>query len=184
MMNVIALQKDNELFICNYARTFIENFNRENLGKGISLFPCFPLWAFAEDAFAGDVFAGDTLTGDTIADSSLCGKKFDQIFKSRSVKNAFIGQPSFKKEFFFPLSISTHSLSTGSSLENESTTLEFKITFAKVQPDSAKDFALPKEIPGSEKFPLRIKSFRTGNAVMENNAWSLFDEKWIRSTEC
>ena len=165
MMNVIALQKDNELFICNYARSFIENFNMENQSKVISLFPSFPLWAFAED--------------------SISAEEFNSIFKSRTVKNAFIGQPSFleeslscQKEFFFPLRITT-----GSDLEKESTTLEFKITFAKVQPDSAKNFALPKEVSEGKKFPLRIKSFRTGNALIENNAWSLFEEKWIRCSE-
>ncbi len=164
MMNVIALQKDNELFICNYARAFIENFNRENLGKGISLFPCFPLWAFAED--------------------SISDEQFNSIFKSRSVKKAFIGKASFtesgipgQEEFFFPLCIET-------DLEKESRTFEFKIVFAKMQNTGAEDFTLPKELLGSQKFPLSIKSFRTGNALIKDNAWSLFDEKWIRSSGC
>ncbi|MBO4385902.1 MAG: hypothetical protein J5817_02680 [Treponema sp.] len=163
MMNVIALQKDNELFICNHARAFIESFNKENLGKGILLFPNFPLWAFAED--------------------SLCGKKFDLLFKSRSVKKAFIGKASFIKrgqslptEFFFPLFITA-------DLENESIQFEFKIVFAKSQKPLPEDFTLPKDLVASEKFPVRIKSFRTGNALTENNAWSLFDEKWTRCSE-
>ena len=160
MMNVIALQKDNELFICNYARAFIENFNRENLGKGISLFPSFPLWAFAEDSISSD--------------------QFNSIFKSRSVKKAFIGKASFtescipgQEEFFFPFFIET-------DLEKESRTFEFKIVFAKIQKAGTEDFTLPKELLGSKKFPLSIKSFRTGNALIKDNAWSLFDEKWIR----
>ncbi len=164
MMNVIALQKDNELFICNYARTFIENFNRENLGKGISLFPSFPLWAFAEDSISDD--------------------QFNSIFKSRSVKKAFIGKASFTKnsipgqeEFFFPLCIET-------DLEKESRTFEFKIVFAKIQNAGTEDFTLPKELLESQKFPFSIKSFRTGNALIKDNAWALFDEKWIRSSEC
>lgn len=164
MMNVIALQKDNELFICNYARAFIENFNRENLGKGISLFPSFPLWAFAEDSISDD--------------------QFNSIFKNRSVKKAFIGKASFAKsgipgqeEFFFPLCIET-------DLEKESRTFEFKILFAKMQNAGAEDFTLPKELAESKKFPLGIKSFRTGNALVQDNAWSLFDEKWIRSSGC
>lgn len=168
MMNVIALQKDNELFICNYARAFIENFNRENLGKGISLFPSFPLWAFTED--------------------SISDEQFNSIFKSRSVKKAFIGKASFtescipgQEEFFFPLCIET-------DLEKESRTFEFKIVFAKMQNAGAGtdacDFTLPKELAESKKFPLSIKSFRTGNALIKDNAWSLFDEKWIRSSGC
>lgn len=166
MMNVIALQKDNELFICNYARAFIENFNRENLGKGISLFPSFPLWAFAEDSISDD--------------------QFNSIFKSRSVKKAFIGKASFtesciprQEEFFFPFFIET-------DLEKESRTFEFKIVFAKIQKTGtdACDFTLPKELAESKKFPLSIKSFRTGNALVQDNAWSLFDEKWIRSSGC
>ncbi len=164
MMNVIALQKDNELFICNYARAFIENFNRENLGKGISLFPSFPLWAFAEDSISSD--------------------QFNSIFKSRSVKKAFIGKASFTKssipgqeEFFFPFFIET-------DLEKESRTFEFKIVFAKIQKAGTEDFTLPKELLGSKKFPLSIKSFRTGNALIKDNAWSLFDEKWIRCSGC
>ena len=164
MMNVIALQKDNELFICNYARAFIENFNRENLGKGISLFPSFPLWAFAED--------------------SISDEQFNSIFKSRSVKKAFIGKASFAKsgipgqeEFFFPLFIET-------DLDKESRTFEFKIVFAKIQKAGAEDFTLPKELLGSQKFPFSIKSFRTGNALVQDNAWSLFDEKWIRCSGC
>lgn len=168
MMNVIALQKDNELFICNYARAFIENFNRENLGKGISLFPSFPLWAFAEDSISDD--------------------QFNSIFKSRSVKKAFIGKASFtescipgQEEFFFPFFIET-------DLEKESRTFEFKIVFAKIQKAGtdagACDFTLPKELLGSQKFPFSIKSFRTGNALIKDNAWSLFDEKWIRSSGC
>lgn len=164
MMNVIALQKDNELFICNYARAFIENFNRENLGKGISLFPSFPLWAFAEDSISDD--------------------QFNSIFKSRSVKKAFIGKASFtescipgQEEFFFPLFIET-------DLEKESRTFEFKIVFAKIQKAGTEDFTLPKELLESQKFPLSIKSFRTGNALIKDNAWALFDEKWIRSSGC
>lgn len=164
MMNVIALQKDNELFICNYARAFIENFNRENLGKGISLFPSFPLWAFAEDSISSD--------------------QFNSIFKNRSVKNAFIGKASFTKnsipgqeEFFFPFFIET-------DLEKESRTFEFKIVFAKIQNAGTEDFTLPKELFGSQKFPFSIKSFRTGNALIKDNAWALFDEKWIRSSGC
>lgn len=164
MMNVIALQKDNELFICNYARAFIENFNRENLGKGISLFPSFPLWAFAKDSISDD--------------------QFNSIFKSRSVKKAFIGKASFtescipgQEEFFFPLFIET-------DLEKENRTFEFKIVFAKIQKAGTEDFTLPKELAESEKFPLSIKSFRTGNALIKDNAWSLFDEKWIRSSGC
>lgn len=164
MMNVIALQKDNELFICNYARAFIENFNRENLGKGISLFPSFPLWAFAED--------------------SISDEQFNSIFKSRSVKKAFIGKASFtescipgQEEFFFPLFIET-------DLDKESRTFEFKIVFAKIQKAGAEDFTLPKELLGSQKFPFSIKSFRTGNALVQDNAWSLFDEKWIRCSGC
>ena len=164
MMNVIALQKDNELFICNYARAFIENFNRENLGKGISLFPSFPLWAFAEDSISDD--------------------QFNSIFKSRSVKKAFIGKASFTKnsipgqeEFFFPFFIET-------DLEKESRTFEFKIVFAKIQNAGTEDFTLPKELLGSQKFPFSIKSFRTGNALIKDNAWALFDEKWIRSSGC
>jgi len=166
MMNVIALQKDNELFICNYARAFIENFNRENLGKGISLFPSFPLWAFAED--------------------SISDEQFNSIFKSRSVKKAFIGKASFTKsgipgqeEFFFPFFIET-------DLEKENRTFEFKIVFAKMQKagTDACDFTLPKELLESQKFPFSIKSFRTGNALIKDNAWSLFDEKWIRSSGC
>ena len=166
MMNVIALQKDNELFICNYARAFIENFNRENLGKGISLFPSFPLWAFAEDSISDD--------------------QFNSIFKSRSVKKAFIGKASFtensipgQEEFFFPLCIET-------DLEKESRTFEFKIVFAKIQNagTDACDFTLPKELAESKKFPLGIKSFRTGNALVQDNAWALFDEKWIRCSGC
>lgn len=166
MMNVIALQKDNELFICNYARAFIENFNKENLGKGISLFPSFPLWAFAED--------------------SISDEQFNSIFKSRSVKKAFIGKASFTKssipgqeEFFFPFFIETN-------LEKENRTFEFKIVFAKMQKagTDACDFTLPKELLESQKFPFSIKSFRTGNALIKDNAWSLFDEKWIRSSGC
>lgn len=164
MMNVISLQKDNELFICNYARAFIENFNRENLGKGISLFPSFPLWAFAEDSISDD--------------------QFNSIFKSRSVKKAFIGKASFiescipgQEEFFFPFFIET-------DLEKESRTFEFKIVFAKIQKTGTEDFTLPKELLGSQKFPFSIKSFRTGNALIKDNAWSLFDEKWIRSSGC
>ncbi len=168
MMNVIALQKDNELFICNYARAFIENFNRENLGKGISLFPSFPLWAFADD--------------------SISDEQFNSIFKSRSVKKAFIGKASFtescipgREEFFFPFFIET-------DLEKESRTFEFKIVFAKIQKTGTDagtgDFTLPKELLGSQKFPFSIKSFRTGNALIKDNAWSLFDEKWIRSSGC
>lgn len=168
MMNVIALQKDNELFICNYARAFIENFNRENLGKGISLFPNFPLWAFAEDSISDD--------------------QFNSIFKSRSVKKAFIGKASFtescipgQEEFFFPFFIEM-------DLEKESRTFEFKIIFAKIQKAGtdagAGDFTLPKELAETKKFPLSIKSFRTGNALIKDNAWSLFDEKWIRSSGC
>ena len=164
MMNVIALQKDNELFICNYARAFIENFNRENLGKGISLFPNFPLWAFAEDSISSD--------------------QFNSIFKSRSVKKAFIGKASFTKsgipgqeEFFFPFFIET-------DLEKESRTFEFKIVFAKIQNAGTEDFTLPKELLESQKFPFSIKSFRTGNALVQDNAWSLFDEKWIRCSGC
>lgn len=164
MMNVIALQKDNELFICNYARAFIENFNRENLAKGISLFPSFPLWAFAEDSISDD--------------------QFNSIFKSRSVKKAFIGKASFtescipgQEEFFFPFFIET-------DLEKESRTFEFKIVFAKIQKTGTEDFTLPKELLGSQKFPFSIKSFRTGNALIKDNAWSLFDEKWIRSSGC
>ena len=164
MMNVIALQKDNELFICNYARAFIENFNRENLGKGISLFPSFPLWAFAEDSISDD--------------------QFNSIFKSRSVKKAFIGKASFTKnsipgqeEFFFPFFIET-------DLEKESRTFEFKIVFAKIQKTGTEDFTLPKELLGSQKIPFSIKSFRTGNALIKDNAWSLFDEKWIRCSGC
>ena len=164
MMNVIALQKDNELFICNYARAFIENFNQENLGKGISLFPNFPLWAFAEDSISSD--------------------QFNSIFKSRSVKKAFIGKASFTKssipgqeEFFFPFFIET-------DLEKASRTFEFKIVFAKIQKTGTEDFTLPKELLGSQKFPFSIKSFRTGNALIKDNAWSLFDEKWIRCSGC
>lgn len=164
MMNVIALQKDNELFICNYARAFIENFNRENLGKGISLFPNFPLWAFAED--------------------SISSAQFNSIFKSRSVKKAFIGKASFtescipgQEEFFFPFFIET-------DLEKANRTFEFKIVFAKIQKAGTEDFTLPKELLGSQKFPFSIKSFRTGNALIKDNAWSLFDEKWIRSSGC
>lgn len=164
MMNVIALQKDNELFICNYARAFIENFNRENLGKGTSLFPSFPLWAFAED--------------------SISDEQFNSIFKSRSVKKAFIGKASFTKscipgqeEFFFPFFIET-------DLEKESRRFEFKIVFAKIQKAGTEDFTLPKELLGSQKFPFSIKSFRTGNALIKDNAWALFDEKWIRSSGC
>lgn len=168
MMNVIALQKDNELFICNYARAFIENFNRENLGKGTSLFPNFPLWAFAED--------------------SISDEQFNSIFKSRSVKKAFIGKASFtescipgQEEFFFPFFIET-------DLEKANRTFEFKIIFAKIQKAGtnagAGDFTLPKELLGSKKFPFSIKSFRTGNALIKDNAWSLFDEKWIRCSGC
>ena len=164
MMNVIALQKDNELFICNYARAFIENFNRENLGKGILLFPSFPLWAFAEDSISSD--------------------QFNSIFKSRSVKKAFIGKASFtescipgQEEFFFPFFIET-------DLEKESRTFEFKIVFAKIQKAGTEDFTLPKELLESQKFPFSIKSFRTGNALIKDNAWSLFDEKWIRCSGC
>ena len=73
-------------------------------------------------------------------------------------------------------------------LEKESRTFEFKIVFAKIQKagtgTDAGDFTLPKELAESKKFPLGIKSFRTGNALVQDNAWALFDEKWIRCSGC
>jgi len=185
MMNVIALQKDNELFICNFARSFIESFNRQNRDRGIALYPNFPLWAFVPSSFQED--------------------KYKTIFSTGFVQKAYIGQTDYYKndetnlfEFYFPLYINAYQNTNSESstnkevrsIEKESADCgcykqiqEFKIIFAKTSSSCNNDFSLAAEQSEEKKFPLKIKSFRTGICNFENNGWSLSDEKWIRCKE-
>ena len=149
MMNVLAMQKDSELFLANYARAFIQKFNLENSTKGIVAFPKFPLWAFLPDSF---YFDGD-------------------------IKTALINEATFTKkddsglyEFYFPLCITSEN-----GLE-----VELKIVFATACANENKNFAMVKKLDEEKKMPLGIKSFRMGVGLFNDNAWQLFDEKWLR----
>ena len=81
-------------------------------------------------------------------------------------------------DFYFPVNI-------GDS-QSESPDTDFKIIFARIRkcgcesksPDAEK---LLKNC-GTE-FPLSVPCYKTGTALIENNSWKLFDEKWHKLSE-
>ncbi|MBQ2601052.1 MAG: hypothetical protein II584_01495 [Treponema sp.] len=55
---------------------------------------------------------------------------------------------------------------------------EFRIVFARISgdPHGIAPYTPPTET--AVDFPLNVSCYRTGTAVIEDNSWKLFDEKW------
>lgn len=99
---------------------------------------------------------------------------FDFALPEKIISCEFL-EPVFKDEkFIFPVKII--------SLKDEKENLiNLEIIFGKIlgKRKSSLEFHLDSdEIKNC--FPYKIRVFKTGNVLVQNNSWQLFDEKWSK----
>ncbi len=99
---------------------------------------------------------------------------FDFPLPEKIISCEFL-EPVFKDEkFIFPVKI----ISLKDEIENE---INLEIVFGKIlgKRKGSLEFHLDSdEIKNC--FPYKIRVFKTGNVLVQNNSWQLFDEKWIK----
>ena len=99
---------------------------------------------------------------------------FDFPFPEKIISCEFL-EPFFKDEkFIFPVKI----IFLKDEIEN---TINLEVVFGKILGEikSNLEFHLDSdEIKNC--FPYKIRIFKTGNVLVQNNSWQLFDEKWIK----
>ena len=78
-----------------------------------------------------------------------------------------------RNDLYFNLNTGNEEMS-----ENE---INLKVVFGKIlgERKSSLEFHLDSdEIKNC--FPYKIRVFKTGNVLVQNNSWQLFDEKWVK----
>ena len=99
---------------------------------------------------------------------------FDFALPEKIISCEFL-EPVFKDEkFIFPVKI----IFSKDGTENE---INLEVVFGKIlgKIKSSLEFHLDSdEIKNC--FPYKIRVFKTGNVLVQNNSWQLFDEKWIK----
>lgn len=97
---------------------------------------------------------------------------FDFALPEKIISCEFL-EPILKDEkFIFPVKI----IFLKDGTENE---INLKVVFGKIlgERKSSLEFHLDSdEIKNC--FPYKIRVFKTGNVLVQNNSWQLFDEKW------
>lgn len=97
---------------------------------------------------------------------------FDFALPEKIISCEFL-EPILKDEkFIFPVKI----IFLKDGTENE---INLKVVFVKIlgERKSSLEFHLDSdEIKNC--FPYKIRVFKTGNVLVQNNSWQLFDEKW------
>lgn len=97
---------------------------------------------------------------------------FDFALPEKIISCEFL-EPILKDEkFIFPVKI----IFLKDGIENE---INLKVVFVKIlgERKSSLEFHLDSdEIKNC--FPYKIRVFKTGNVLVQNNSWQLFDEKW------
>ena len=80
----------------------------------------------------------------------------------------FFQAPLQRLNFYFPL-----------ELWNGDLKREYRINFAAIH--CGTENAMPNMDDGfCSEFPLSVPCYKTGLAVIENNSWKIFDEKWFK----
>ena len=99
---------------------------------------------------------------------------FDFALPEKIISCEFL-EPILKDEkFIFPVKI----IFLKDGTENE---INLKVVFVKIlgERKSSLEFHLDSdEIKNC--FPYKIRVFKTGNVLVQNNSWQLFDEKWVK----
>ena len=99
---------------------------------------------------------------------------FDFALPEKIISCEFL-EPILKDEkFIFPVKI----IFLKDGTENE---INLKVVFGKIlgERKSSLEFHLDSdEIKNC--FPYKIRVFKTGNVLVQNNSWQLFDEKWVK----
>ena len=81
-------------------------------------------------------------------------------------------------DFYFPVDIG--------SAQSESQDADFKIIFARIRKSgcgSNSPDAGSLLTNCGMTFPMSVPCYKTGTALIENNSWKLFDEKWHKASE-
>lgn len=78
------------------------------------------------------------------------------------------------EKFIFPMRLI--------SVEEENKrAINLEVAFGKILGDKKSSFQFHFTFDKIENcFPYKIRVFKTGNVLLQNNSWQLFDEKWIK----
>lgn len=99
---------------------------------------------------------------------------FDFALPEKIISCEFL-EPIFKDEkFIFPVKI----ISLKDEKENE---INLEIVFGKILGRRKSGFKFHLDSDEIKNcFPYRIRVFKTGNVLVQDNSWQLFDEKWCK----
>ena len=93
---------------------------------------------------------------------------FADFFPDTVTKAEILFPKSDGKNFYFP-----------PELWNGDLKREYRINFAAIH--CGTENAMPNMDDGfCSEFPLSVPCYKTGLAVIENNSWKIFDEKWFK----
>ncbi len=99
---------------------------------------------------------------------------FDFALPEKIISCEFL-EPVFRDEkFIFPVKI----IFLKDGTEN---TINLEVAFGKILGKIKSSFKLHLDSDEIKNcFPYKIRVFKTGNVLIQNNSWQLFDEKWIK----
>ena len=99
---------------------------------------------------------------------------FDFSLPEKIISCEFL-EPVFKDEkFIFPVKI----IFLKDEIEN---TINLEAVFGKILGKIKSSFKFHLDSDEIKNcFPYKIRVFKTGNVLIQNNSWQLFDEKWIK----
>ena len=152
-MHALVPHKDTLFLLSQVQRSFISQYNTmltQNTSEPFA-YPQFPLWCLYDDSLSS----------------------FEHDIASCTIES-----PAYENnEFYFPVHIFCNAPSNEQSTSLQKITL--RIVFAKTDAaiKKAPDFSLVEK---SDAFPLRQRVFRVGTATVENNGWSLSDDRWVK----